>query len=65
MDQENNEKRYASDCRLMPSEKNCSLYIEGRKDEVMAVAMRHAIDYHGHDDTPELKSEIESGIKEV
>lgn len=64
MDQDN-QKRYASDCRLMPSEKNCSLYIEGTKDEVVQVSVRHAIEEHGHEDSPTLRSEIEATLKEV
>lgn len=61
----NQTQRVASDCRLMPSEKNCSLYIEGTKDEVLKVAIQHAITDHGHADTPELRAEIESTLKPV
>ncbi len=60
-----NQQRVASDCRLMPSEKNCSLYIEGTKDEVMKVAVRHAVEDHGHTDSPELHKEVESMLKNV
>ena len=46
------------DCRDMPSESNCSLYISGTEDEVVAAASQHAISVHGHEDTPELRDEI-------
>lgn len=58
------EKRYVADCRKMPSEKNCSLTIAGTKEEVMRVAKRHAVEDHGHQDTPELEQELESGLAE-
>src|SRR5207247_2484121 len=33
------EKRRVADCRLFPSEKNCSLMISGKEDEVLSVAV--------------------------
>lgn len=56
-------QRFAADCRLMPSEKNCSLYVEGTKDEVLKVSIAHAVADHGHTDTPEFRAEVESFIK--
>jgi len=58
-------QRKAADCRTMPSEKNCSLYISGTEVEVMSAAVAHAIADHGHKDTPELRAEIKSGLKDV
>lgn len=56
--------RKVADCRLFPSENNCSLTIAGTEDEVMKVAVRHAIEEHGHTETPELVSQIRSLIKD-
>ena len=56
-------KRMAADCRLFPSDKNCSLYIAGTEDEVVQVAVRHAVEEHGHDDSKELRSQIKSMLK--
>ena len=56
-------QRVVSDCRLLPSEQNCSLVIAGSGDEVLKVATRHAIDEHGHADTPELVEEVKKMIK--
>lgn len=53
-----NEKRKVSDCRLFPSEKNCSLTIAGTEEEVLNAATAHAIASHGHTDTPELREQI-------
>jgi predicted small metal-binding protein len=52
------------DCREMPSEKNCSLYISGTEDEVVMAATEHAISAHGHEDTPELRDEIRKALKD-
>jgi len=57
-------KRVFADCREFPSEANCSLYIAGTEDEVLAVAVRHAISEHGHQDTPELRTQIREFLKE-
>ncbi len=50
--------RKVMDCRKFPSESNCSLTIAGTEEEVLSVAVQHAIAVHGHTDTPELKDEI-------
>ena len=57
--------RKAADCRLMPSEKNCSLYISGTEKEVLDTAVKHAVSDHGHQDTPELREEIQKSLKDV
>ena len=48
---------------LFPSDKNCSLYIAGTEDEVVQVAVRHAVEEHGHDDSKELRNQIKSMLK--
>lgn len=54
--------RKVADCRLMPSEKNCTLTIAGTEEEVLTVAVRHAVEEHGHKDTPELREEIRKSL---
>ncbi|MBI2626816.1 MAG: DUF1059 domain-containing protein [Parcubacteria group bacterium] len=56
--------RKVADCRLMPSEKNCSLTIAGTEEEVTKVAVRHAIEDHGHQDSPELQEQVRSMLKD-
>ena len=51
------------DCAEMPSEKNCTLYISGKPDEVLNAAVQHAISAHGHKDSSELRSGIQAGLK--
>jgi uncharacterized protein DUF1059 len=50
--------RKVADCRRFPSENNCSLTITGTEDEVLTVAVRHAVLDHGHTDTPELREQL-------
>jgi hypothetical protein len=57
-------KRKYVDCRDMPSEKNCSLRISGTEEEVLIVAIRHAINEHGHKDTPEFRKEVKKSLKD-
>ena len=58
MAKQHGQGRVTADCRKSPSEKNCSLTITGTEEEVLAVAVRHAVHEHGHKDTPELRSQI-------
>jgi Protein of unknown function (DUF1059) len=56
--------RKVADCRLFPSEKNCTLTISGDEDEVLEVATFHAIRSHGHKDTPELRKELKAMLRD-
>jgi hypothetical protein len=56
--------RKVADCRLFPSEKNCSLTIAGTEDEVLEVAVHHAVTAHGHKKTPELRNQIRAMLKD-
>jgi predicted small metal-binding protein len=46
------------DCRTMPSEINCTLTIAGEEQEVLDAAVTHAVDKHGHQNTPELREQL-------
>ncbi|MEP6741350.1 MAG: DUF1059 domain-containing protein [bacterium] len=59
------EKRKVVDCRLHPSEKGCTLSIEGTPEEVIEAATQHAITAHGHTNSPELREQIKSIMKDV
>jgi len=50
------------DCRRMPSDRDCSLTILGTEDEVLAIAVRHAVEEHGHRDTPELREKLRGAL---
>jgi predicted small metal-binding protein len=56
--------RKVADCREFPSESGCSLAIAGEEEEVVRAATMHAIDAHGHDDTPELREQIRGMLKD-
>jgi predicted small metal-binding protein len=59
------ETRKVVDCRLYPSEKGCTLTIEGTEEEVLEAATNHAITAHGHTNSPELREKIKSIIQDV
>jgi len=56
--------RKSIDCRDHPSETNCSLRISGTEEEVLDAAAQHAVRSHGHEDTPELRGQLRSLLKE-
>ncbi len=55
--------RMMLDCRKVPSENNCSLTIAGREDEVLDAAADHAVAKHGHEDNPQLREMLKSGLE--
>jgi predicted small metal-binding protein len=50
------------DCRRFPSDRNCSLMIAGTEDEVLMIAMRHAVEEHGHPNSPELREKLRKAL---
>ena len=58
------ETRKVIDCRLFPSEKNCTLAISGAEEEVLDLAVLHATTVHGHENKPELREQIRSMLKD-
>jgi len=57
-------QRKSIDCRNHPSEKNCSLKISGTEEEVLDAAVEHAVSAHGHENSPELRDQIKSTLKD-
>lgn len=53
-------RRKYIDCREFPNEIGCTLLISGNEKEVLKAAVRHAIEEHGHQDTPELKKQLKA-----
>ena len=56
--------RKIADCREMPSQVKCTLAISGEEDEVVRAATLHAVDVHGHRDTPEFRKQVRSMLKD-
>ena len=53
------------DCREFPSEMNCSIAIGADTEgELLEAAVQHAVKVHGHQDTPELRDQLRSAIKD-
>jgi predicted small metal-binding protein len=57
-------KRKSVDCRDYPSDKNCSLKISGTEEEVLNAAVEHAVSAHGHSNSPDLREQIKSMLKD-
>ena len=58
-------ERKVIDCRSYPSERGCSLSIEGTEEEVLDAATLHAITAHGHTDGPELREQLRALLKDA
>ena len=58
-------KRKVVDCRLYPSEKGCTLSIEGTEEEVLQAATDHAVTAHGHTNSPGLREQLRSIMKDA
>ena len=53
------------DCRLFPSDTKCSVAISADTvDEVVDAAAQHAVNVHKHEDSPQLRQQIRSSVKE-
>ena len=53
------------DCRKVPNEVGCTLTIAGQEEEVLEAAAVHAVAVHGHEDTPELRDMLRSGLEDA
>jgi hypothetical protein len=58
------EHRKVIDCRDFPSETGCTLTISGRQMEVLQAAAEHAATTHGHVDSPELRQQLLTMMKD-
>ncbi len=57
--------RKCIDCREFPSEKNCTIAIFGTEEEVLDLAVLHAVIAHGHTETHNLRNQLRSILKDV
>lgn len=57
-------QRKVIDCRHYPNQKKCTLAISGTEEEVLAAAMNHAVTCHGHKNTPQLREQLRSMLKD-
>jgi len=57
--------RFYIDCRDYPSEMNCTVALSAdTKEELLEAAIQHALQVHGHEDTPEFRAELQGAFKE-
>lgn len=57
-------KRKVIDCRWFPTEKPCDIAMSGSEEEVLDVAVQHAVMSHGHQNTPELREQLRSMLRD-
>lgn len=50
--------------RKVPSENNCTVTISGKEEEILPLAVYHAVTSHGHKDTPELREQVKSMLED-
>ena len=55
--------RKVIDCRIFPGS-TCTVAISGKEEEVLKMAVQHAIRDHGHSDSPELKQQLRGMLKD-
>jgi len=56
--------RKVIDCRWCPCEKPCDIAISGNEEEVLNIAVQHAVQSHGQQDTPELRNQLRSMLRD-
>jgi predicted small metal-binding protein len=56
--------RKVIDCRNFRSEINCTIAISGTEEEVLDLAVLHAVTVHGHQQTTELREQIRGMLKD-
>jgi predicted small metal-binding protein len=53
------------DCRMIPSEMNCTIAISADTEkELIEAAVQHAVAVHKHQDTPEFRAQIKQAIQD-
>lgn len=53
------------DCREFPSESNCTVAISADSEgELIDAAAQHAVQVHGHQDSPELRAQLRGAVRE-
>jgi hypothetical protein len=58
----------AANCGKFPSEKHCQLVLmapESQRADLLDAAVAHAVSSHGHQNTPELRGELDKFLERV
>lgn len=56
--------RKVIDCRWFPTENACDVAISGKEEEVLNIAVQHAVQSHGQKDTPQLREQLRSMLRD-
>ncbi len=56
--------RKTIDCRTLPSERTCTVQIVGEEDEVLELAVQHAVSVHRHADDEELRQQLRAAMRD-
>ena len=56
--------RKVIDCRWFPTDNPCDIAISGDEEEVLNIAVQHAVQSHGHRDSPELRRQLRSMLRD-
>jgi hypothetical protein len=56
--------RKVIDCRWFPTEKPCDVAISGDEEQVLDLAMQHAVQSHGQNNTPQLREQLRSMLRD-
>jgi len=57
-----------ANCGDLPSEKGCKLVIMSpmdQREDLLNASVQHAIDVHSHENTPKLRTDIDSMLKTI
>jgi len=57
-----------SNCGDLPSERGCKLVMMSpidQREDLLSASVHHAIDVHGHEDTEQLRTDIEGLLKSI
>ncbi len=57
-------RRVKIECGKFPTGKGCSLTLAGTEEEVLGIAVQHAVQSHGQTDTPEFRQQLRSAMQE-
>jgi hypothetical protein len=58
------EKRERMDCRLFLVDEPCDIAILGDEEELVNIAVQHAVREYGQQDTPELREQLRPIVRE-
>jgi predicted small metal-binding protein len=56
--------RKVIDCRWFPTENPCDIAISGNEEEVLNIAVQHAVQSHGQKDSPQLREQLRSMLQD-